>query len=278
MGTWKQKIEGVRLAITNVFDRPKPPRQDEVRRLKPIPTASFREKTIDVVFWGASRPELFERALSSFRRNVRFGGRLRYFLEDGEFDKAMAAESVRIARAAGFDGIHTERVGSYGWAMTQAIDRWVRAPLMFSIEDDWECLRPIDLDLCWELFRDHDHVNQLRYNRRNNTRSQNEGAFVYTSRTLKIGNSQYPFLGGAHWYFNPAVWRMSFIRPRWRAHKDNIHFFINSANGLLPNGPRPSPEWYSDKLGVLTWGGHGEPAFFTHLGAEQSIHAKQGRV
>lgn len=256
---------------------PPAPAPEPVRLLDQTVT-TLAGPVIDVVFWGASRPELFRVAVDSFRRHVRFGGRLRFFLEDGDFDPERARESARIARDRGFDGVHVERVGSYGWAMTNAIDRWVRAPLMFSVEDDWECLRPIDLDLCWKLFEQHPHVNQVRYNRRKNADSQNRGAFVYAKRTLAVDGTDYPFLGGAHWYFNPSVWRMSYIRPRWRAHKDNIHFYLNSANGLLPPGERPSPDWYADTLGVLMWGGVREPAFFNHLGAEHSIHARQGRV
>jgi hypothetical protein len=96
---------------------------------------------------------------------------------------------------------------------------------------------------------------------------------------LPINGKPYPFMGSLHWYFNPAVWRMKYIRPRWKGHKDNIHFYINSENGLLPPGKeRPSPEWYTDVLGAYIWGDVGEPAFFAHRGVSHSRHKVQSRV
>lgn len=236
-------------------------------------------RVIDVVVWGASRPHLFAQTIGAFKQHAKFSGQLRFFLEDGQFDPERAEQSVQIARTFGFDGIHVEKVGSYGWAMTNAMNRWVRAPLMFSLEDDWLCLRDIDLDLCFDCFEQNAHVNQIKYNRRKNATSQNEGRFVYAQRRLPINGQEYPFIGSAHWYFNPAVWRMSFIRPRWKGFYHNVHHALNSPTGLLPRGVRPKPEWYADELGVLTWGGVKEPAFFEHLGVgDESIHKKQGRV
>lgn len=243
------------------------------------PVTELSGRVIDVMVWGASRPSLFRRTIESFREHVRFSGQLRYFLEDGLFDQTAAAESAALARGFGFDGVHVEAVGSYGWAMTNAMNRWVRAPLMFSLEDDWLCLRDIDLDLCFDAFVENPWLNQLRYNRRKNAASQNEGRYVFPERTLTIGGREYPCLGSIHWYFNPAVWRMSFIRPRWRGFKVNVHHALNSPAGILPEGPRPTPEWYADKLGVITWGPVREPAFFEHIGGgEHSIHDKQGYV
>ena len=239
-------------------------------------------RVIDVVVWGASRPHLLQRTLDSFRAHATFStGRLRWFLEDGAFDAARAAESAALAEGFGFDGIHVEHVGSYGWAMTHAMDRWVRAPLMFSLEDDWLCLRDLDLDLAFDVFEQHAHVNQLRFNRRKNSRSQNDGAVVFAERTLDVGGQPLPFLSSPHWVFNPALWRMSYIRPRWKGYCNNVHIWTNreAPIGLLPPGPRPSQDWYADVLGTLIWGGVGEPAFFEHIGSgAESIHKAQGRV
>lgn len=242
------------------------------------------ERVIDVMVWGASRPALLQQTIETFRAHAKADTvQLRYFLEDGAFDADGAAEAVRIAEGFGFDGIHVERVGSYGWAMTNAMNRWCRAPLMFSLEDDYRFLRDIDFDLCWEAFAQNSGLNQLRYNRRTNVAAHTAGIFPFPRRTLSIdsgdGVVEYPVLGSRHWYFNPAVWRMSFIRPRWRGFQRNVHHALNSGHGLLPpSGETPSPEWYADVLGVLTWGDVGEPPFMVHAGREASIHKAQGFV
>lgn len=240
-------------------------------------------RVIDVVVWGASRPALFERTIEAFQQHAKFKtGRLRFFLEDGCFDEEKAGAAAEIARARGFDGINVEPVGSYGWAMTNAIGRWVRAPLMFSLEDDMMALREIDLDLAFDAFTQNPCINQLFYNRRKNAASQNDGGFVFAKRHLVVNGKRYPVLGSAHWYFGPSLWRMGYVWPRWSGAKDNIHFHINSADGFLPpgekGGPRPAPEWYADVLGAVTWGGVGEPAMFQHIGHDESVHKRQGRV
>lgn len=241
-------------------------------------------RVIDVMVWGASRPHIFRRTIEAFKANVSFSGRLRFFLEDGAFNEARAAESAAIAQGHGFDGVHVERVGSYGWAMTHAINRWQRAPLMFSLEDDWLCLRPIDLDLGFDAFEQNPWLNQLRYNRRKNESEikTDSGPYLLAQRALVINGAMWPVVGGAHWYFGPALWRMSYARPRWRGAYSNVHFYTNSANGFLPRDlpphSRPPPEWYADTLGAVTWGPVKEPPFFEHIGRADSIHAAQGRV
>lgn len=238
----------------------------------------LHSRVIDVAVWGASRPHLFKQTIESFRDHAKFSGGLRFFLEDGNFNPERAKESVRIAEDHHFNGINVEKVGSYGYAMTHAMDRWIRAPLMFTLEDDWLCLRDIDLNLCFDCFEQNSNVNQIRYNKRKNSKDQNEGAFVFADRVLNINGRGYPVQGSAHWYFNPSVWRMKFIRPRWRGAFSNVHFYMNSMSGLLPFN-RPPSSWYADVLGAYIWGAVKEPAFFRHIGTgEDSIHKAQGRV
>lgn len=247
----------------------------EVKRCAPVEELPGR--VIDVCVWGASRPHLFRRTIDSFRAHARFQtGRLRYFLEDGAFDDKRAAESAVIARDLGFEGVNIERVGSYGFAMTNAFDRWVRAPLLFSLEDDMLCRREVDLDIAFDAFVENRGLNQLFFNRRANYSNPVETPFV--ERTLSIGGRFYSCQSSKHWFFGPALWRMSFVRPRWRGHKDNIHFATNSSRGLLPSDKKPPPAWYADVLGALTFGPPREPPFFEHIGREDSIHKKQGRV
>jgi hypothetical protein len=234
-------------------------------------------RVIDVCVWGASRPHLFRRTIAAFRDHVRFSGRLRFFLDDGDFHPERARASASIAESLGFDGVHVERVGSYGFAMTNAFDRWVRAPLMFSLEDDLLALRTLDLDLACDAFLQNPGLNQLFFNRRKNYSNPAERPFVL--RALSINGCTWPCMSSGHWYFGPALWRMAYVRPRWKGFHDNVHFGINSARGFLPSDGTPAgPEWHADVLGALTWGPPKEPPFFDHIGREDSIHAAQGRV
>lgn len=260
-------------------------RSTDVRTVTPVETLPGR--VVDVVVWGASRPDLFRRTVESFRAHAKAESvRLRWFLEEGAFDAARGAEEAAAAQEYGFDGIHVEALGSYGWAMTNAMNRWVRAPYMFSLEDDWLCIRDLDLDLAVDVMEQHQGVNQLRFNFRKNAAEPNPGLWV----------KEYPFfvqptvprlpqealgvdvvaINSYHWHFNPGLWRMDFIRPRWQGARVNVHHHMNSTKALIPTESRPSADWYALTLGALTWGPVKEPPFFEHLGRERSIHKTVG--
>ena len=259
---------------------------NEVRTLAPVETLPGR--VIDIVVWGASRPDLFRRTVESFRAHAKTETvRLRWFLEEGAFDATRGAEEAAAAWEYGFDGVHVEALRSYGWAMTNAMNRWIRAPYMFSLEDDWLCLRDLDLDLAVDVLEQHPGVNQLRFNFRKNAAEPNPGLFVkeYTFPTTRspvdpIGPPVPPVpvvcVNNFHWHFNPGLWRMGFIRPKWRGSRVNVHHHMNSTAALIPTAARPSADWYALTLGALTWGPVREPPFFEHLGRERSVHKAHG--
>lgn len=251
-------------------------------------------RDVDVFVWGASRPDLLKRTLDSFKSHVKFkSGKFHFFLDDGLFDKVKSDESVRIAKEYGFEGIVQKKTGSYGYAMAETIGRYASSKYMFSLEDDWECLQEIDMDVLISCMEKNTSINQIRLNRR-----KNEGYEYFRDHpkyasymemhkiklpmmiTLKDGkNKKWPASVSTYWYFNPALWRTDFIVPNFKGFERNVHLLLNSSAGLLPRGQPPSPKWYLKNLGTITWGDVRHPAYFKHLGGgEKSIHAAQGYV
>lgn len=250
-------------------------------------------KSIDVIIFSASRPELLDITLNSFKKHITFSGKLNFFLEDGDFNHANSLISKQIAIKHGIppQNINIEKVGSYGYAITNAFSRWITSRYIFFLEDDWECVKDINLDHVFDCLQKYTQYNQIKFNRRDNdthnfyVKMQHQKPYYkkYLHQlpyevTMKVNNNIFPAIGSLHWYFNPAIWRTDFIIPRWKGFYRNVHLKTNSHEGLLPDKNRPSPEWYVKNLGVLTWNKPGTGGYFIHRGKSKSIHSKQGFV
>lgn len=257
---------------------------------KPLKDPYTRD--VDVMVWGASRPDLLELTITSLKEHLRFtAGRLFFYLDDGLFDQQRSDASAAIARAMNFDNVTQAKLGSYGFAIATAWSRDVSSPFVLSLEDDWECLQDIDLDTIVDCMVVNDNVNQIKLNKEKNhscgfydkIRHRHEYYQKYPDmpvhKMLKDSKgNEWPVLGSLHWFFNPAVWRTTFTIKHFKGFYRNVHLKINSEQGLLPKGERPSPQWYTDVLGVFTWGGEFHPPYFIHRGKAQSIHDAQGHV
>lgn len=257
---------------------------------KPLKDPYTRD--VDVMVWGASRPNLLELTIKSLREHLKFtAGRLFFYLDDGLFDQERSNASAAIARAMDFDNVTQAKLGSYGFAIATAWSRDVSSPFVLSLEDDWECLQDIDLDTIVDCMVVNNNVNQIKLNKeKNHSRrfyDKIRHRCVYyqkypdmpVQRMLKDSKgNEWPVLGSLHWFFNPAVWRTTFAVKHFKGFYRNVHLKLNSEHGLLPKGERPSPQWYTDVLGVFTWGGEFHPPYFIHRGKAQSIHDAQGHV
>lgn len=258
-------------------------RHDESpRRARPV--AELPERVIDVMVFGGSRPALLDACLRTFREHVRFSGTLRLLYQDCGYHAERAHECLDIVgRFGGFDAARIQApvpdrpgVMSYGYSITAAFDDLVRAPLMFHLEDDHEFLRDVDLDVAWDLFAEHP-INQLRYNRRKTPREENDGVVKVIERTFRAGGRDVVVTSSKNWYFQPAIWRMAFVRPRWLGHFADVHH--HAQVDMIGTAKRPPPEWFIEKLGAVTMGAIGEPPFLRHTGtAEHSLHHALGRV
>lgn len=242
-------------------------------------------RVIDVVIYGGSRPALLRDCIATFREHVTFDGRLRLFYQDCGFDADRAAECMEIVEAAG--GFEAARIQapvpelpgfmSYGYSITRALADWSRAPLLYHVEDDHVFLRPVDLDVAFDLFAQHGHINQIRYNRRKNPAEENHGAVRVIERQLLVNGTPVPVTSGKVWYFMPAVWRRSYFWPRWRARLKQVQHEAQRDLGLPAE--RLDAAHYIDDLGLATMGGIGEAPYLRHTGTpDQSVHVGMGRV
>ena len=242
-------------------------------------------RVIDVMIYGGSRPDLLRLCLRTLAEHLIFpSGRLRLLFQDCDFMPSLAVECIEIVREhGGFEAARVHHptgqpgVFSYGWSITAALDDLIRAPLVFHLEEDHEFIRPVDLDLVWDLFESNPRLNQLRLNRRKNPSEENDGAVKVVERTLHAGLRDAVCSSSKNWYFQPSIWRVGYVRQRWLGHRDNVHHAAQHDLGL-PDVRLPA-EHYIDVLGLATLGGIGAPAYLRHTGGpERSLHTVLGRV
>ena len=259
---------------------------DDIRTLKIKDVLEPDVRAIDICIWGASRPDIFIETIKAFKKYVKFSGRLRYFLEDKNDPPKLSEESEKIAIDNGFSGIHRENVGSYAFAQTNAMDRWITAPYMFSLEDDWGCLRDLPLDETFDLMQKYEGLRQIRFNKRATMESkgQHPSEWITYEREFDLNEKKYILTLGDKWTTIPALWKMSFIRPKWEGRRERGYWFISEPNGPICRGLDyplidALPKFIEKHLGTFIWGPIAEPPFFSHNGAnELSLRQKQGGV
>ena len=248
-------------------------------------------KQIDIMMFGASRPEIFEKTIISFKNHVKFSGTLYFYIDDGDFDHDNALKVQEIAKQHNFDGIVINKTGSYGYAITNSFNKYLKSKYVFFLEDDWECIQDIDLDFFWDCLEQNQQINQIRFNRHENhdTNYYRDFNKEYFNKhldmlpyriTINVNQNEYPFIGSLHWYFNPAIWRTNFIIQHWKGFYRNIHHAFNNhlIYKITQSYNRPSPSAYVHQLGLVTYGDVDHPPFFKDIGREFSIHTKQGFV
>lgn len=238
-------------------------------------------RAIDVVVWGGSRPHLFWKTIEAFHKHIKFDGRIRFFLEDGDRDHELALESQEIAQQNKFDGINIEQVNSYGYAMTNAMDRWVTSSYMFSLEDDWEFVRDIDLNIVIDLMDKYEILRQVRFNKRHTMGAKGIGeqTFYKLERDFYLNDKQYILTTGDKWTMLPALWKMSYLRPRWEGAFSHGFWHITNALYAADNikvpATKEAPLIIRDKMGFWIWGKIGNPPYVKHNGGDsESVRDK----
>lgn len=257
----------------------------------------INEKSIDIIICGCGRPAIFRNTIEKLKENLIFDGKLNYCYEEGLFQVKTAKECLDIAREHGFIYYHAEFINSYGHAITNILNNASRSKYIFFIEDDMECIQPIDLNQLWTCLEQNTWINQIRFVRGTcKIYGKITDKLDMSGMTGMTGISDLEFTESVHWYFNPGIWRMSFIRENWSGDYRNIHhgytaFLLNkffptfdlcdtciSADNLCINCRSKNMTY---KLGCITLSGKKRKvtgkSFFRHCD-EASIHVAKGSV
>ena len=223
---------------------------------------------IDLMVDSASRPDLLQIAVESLKKNLKFSGKIRYMLHEAVLNEELSNQCLRYAESLClFDIIHKERRPKGEMVSIGTILEKVEAPWFIHWEDDHELTRELDLDMCVDIFEKCPKVNQLTFNKRD-TMTEVAG---WVKKEVEYEG--YKLTTSPHWRISPAIWRMSWIKPRWQSVQgNNGHWLMND---ILQRVWRGHPENKTadsviEVLGTFYLGPIGEPGYCVHMGTNRS--------
>jgi hypothetical protein len=221
---------------------------------------------IYVMVDSASRPHLLERTLTSLKTHFKYSGELYWIHYETFLDEQKSMECLELAQEFGMNKI-LENHDPKGECVS--IGRvlnglWKTVEYFIHWEDDYVALRDIDLDLCYKLMETNPLINQIAFNRR---RTMPE---ISTWRKKEFCFGEQIMTSCPHWRFCPAMWRLSFIKDKWKSFEgENGHWRLNDVlqKGFQPN---KTADLVAEKLGTFYLGPIGELAYCKHIGKGQS--------
>ena len=225
-------------------------------------------KTITLMVDSASRPDLLKITVESLRKNLKYSKQIKWLFHEAVLNEALSNQCVKYAQNLNlFDVIHKQYDPQGEMVSIGTMLEKVDSPTFIHWEDDHILVRELDLDLCVDIFEKCPKVNQIAFNKRQ-TMSDVSG---WVKKEVEYEG--YKLTTSPHWRISPAIWRMSWIKPRWKSVKgNNGHWLMND---LLQKAWKGHPETKTadsviDVLGTFYLGGIGEHGYVEHMGKDRS--------
>jgi hypothetical protein len=164
---------------------------------------------IDVLISSASRPECMKEAMMSFLKHIKCSYTLRWVLHE---DVVLKNESEEVLSWAKYNRIFSKII------ITEPAQRLTHAVMMLlqeakskyilKLEDDWIFIDNVDIDYMSEVMDKNNDINQVYFNK-----SMTPGKIIFKNKMPVIAPEG---KGPYEWAMAPGLWRMDFIKPRWR--------------------------------------------------------------
>ena len=195
---------------------------------------------IDVLTTSASRFYCLKPVIESLQKNIHYTlGSFRHVLHEDVFDRDDSDKIIQFAQNNNFAEIKVDdpSVGqgpSVGWILTQ-----IQSDYFLYWEDDWELIKPIDLDAIINLMETHRNINQISFHKRTIGATNT----WFNKKTITLNGID--LTTSMHWTFPPAIWRYDFIKK-----------YIQNYTGGLPEwqlcsaikGHGKESQWDADKV------------------------------
>lgn len=226
---------------------------------------------IDIMIDSASRPDLLKITVESLRKNLKCSKPIRWLFHEAVLNETLSNQCLEyINNLAMFDVVHKQHNPQGEMVSIGTMLEKVNADLFIHWEDDHILVRELDLDLCTDIFKKCPKVNQLAFNKRQ-TMSDVSGW-----KKKEVEYEGYKLTVSPHWRISPAIWRMSWIKPRWKSIKgNNGHWLMND---LLQRVWKGHPENKTadsviEVMGTFYLGPIGEHGYVEHMGKDRSGRA-----
>ena len=213
---------------------------------------------LDIIRTSASRPELLKESTESLLKYIKFSGILRWIIHEDVLNWSKSSECIEYIKGLDINKvllIDKPNVGQ-GMSLTKLLEAST-TKYFLNWEDDYRAEREIDLDLVVKILDENNDVNQISFWKRQ-TMSEKPG--FKKKEVIKSGRV---LTTNPHWAFTPAIWRASFIKPKWK-NGDEIHWHMNRV--LKASTNNPNADWVIANLGTYHLGPIGENRYSYHIG------------
>ena len=228
-------------------------------------------RQIDIMIDSASRPDLLKATMESIIQNLSFtDGKIRWLFHEAVLRGSDSTECVKYIEALRMfeEIVVTKNPQGEGISISNMLKR-AASSYFVHFEDDHVLLRPLDLCICYDIFEKYKFVNQIAFNKRQTMRT------VGSNNWLKKEVDVPPYgklTTTHHWRFSPAIWRLSYILPRWQEFPGpNFHWEINKIlQADFENGREKTADAVIELMGTFYLGPVDEHAYVKHIGYGRS--------
>ena len=203
---------------------------------------------IDIIRTSASRPDFLKTSTEALLKNLKYSGEFRWIIHEDCLNDAWSEECMEyIKNSSVYTALdqHKNPIGqgpSLTWLINQTNSKYI-----LNVEDDYELIKPLDLDPLIKLMDKHSDINQIAFHKRRISWKRGK-----TFIKQQIIRDEIPLVTNPHWAFTPALWRASYIKPKWVNFEKRVHWSMNEVlKGIKGNR---GPEWVIKNTGTYFLG------------------------
>ena len=202
---------------------------------------------IDIMRTSASRPDYLKTTTEALQNHLKYDGGFRWLIHEDSLNEEWSKQCTAYINEVGIynvSKVNQTPIGQ-GPSLTWLLEQ-TNTPYILNIEDDYELIKPLDLNPLVALMDKHPEINQIAFHKRRI--SWKRGSYFIKKQVVRDG---IPLVTDPHWAFTPALWRSSYIKPLWKSFDKNIHWRMNDIlKGDLVRGP----EWVMENTGTYFLG------------------------
>lgn len=214
---------------------------------------------MDVLITSASRDKSLKSEMKAFKKYVSCSDGFKFHLHEDCVPNMenSSHETIRWANKSGlFTTIYhsNPRVGR-GPALNK-LRQHANSKYVFYMEEDFDFVKPVDLDELISVMENHTHINQIAFNWRVSPHVPKPGGpngqdkFYYENREFD-GHIMHV---SERWTWQPAIWRKDWVMQHWNFSqvKSNKKFNRKLKNGI--GHKEWNPEWHENNIGAYFYG------------------------
>jgi hypothetical protein len=164
---------------------------------------------IDILRTSASRPALLKVSTESVLKNLKYSGKINWFLHEDVLNKTASEECVAYSKSLNLYNkieVSDPAIGQHKSFIQ--LTKHITSKYMIHYEDDYELLKELDLDTLINIMEKYpDSINQITFPKRDILPDRPN----FVKREIELDGIK--FTTAPHWFVQPALWRMSFISP-----------------------------------------------------------------